>query len=592
MINVEINGIKVAVEPGTTILEAANSAGITIPRLCYVKGIHEQSSCRVCVVEIEGMPGMKNSCAVKVAEGMKVTTNSPDVVNSVKENLKLTAANHVFECWICPREHNCELLDLMREYDVENTYGESARFSKPQRVINDRSPAIVLDSGKCTLCGRCVSACDKLSATHTLDFNLRGSHTLIGPALLNSMDDSGCLYCGKCIQNCPVGAIKEKDDLQKVKEALNNPKKKVIVQAAPAVRAALGEEFGMPIGTNVEGKMWAALRDLGFDEVADTNFAADLTIMEEGAEFIHRVKNGGVLPMFTSCSPGWIRYIEAYEPDFLENLSTAKSPHQMLGAIAKHHYAEKLGFNKEDVVTVSVMPCIAKKSESARPELSHEGLQDVDIVITTRELARLIKQKRIDFVNLEDHTPSGDMAQFTGAGVIFGATGGVMEAALRTVVEVLEETELPKVEFEMVRGNKGIKEATLNVAGMDVNIAIVHGGRNIKEFFKMLKTNDKQYHFVEFMGCEGGCINGGGQPIITPQVMETCDYKTLRQMALYNEDTASTLRKSHLNPVIQDLYKEFLGEPGSHIAHELLHTTYSAKPIYSNFEGNTLIIKE
>lgn len=582
LVNITINNKKMTVPSYYTVLKAAEEVGINIPRLCFLEGIHEASSCRVCVVEIEGQRTMKTSCTMPVTEGMVVTTNSKKVKESVKENLKLVAANHVFECWVCSREHNCELLDLLKKYNVENTYGESSEYSKRERILNI-SDAMVLDSGKCILCGRCVSACEKLAKTSVLSFNHRGNETIVGPAGMNNIDDSGCIYCGKCIQACPVAAITEKDDISRLEEALENPKKFVVVQAAPAVRAALGEEFGLPIGTNVEKKMYAAFQALGFDEIADVNWAADLTIMEEGTEFLHRLESGENLPLFTSCSPGWVRYIEQYEPSYLPHLSTAKSPHQMGGAMIKHYWAPKLGIDPKDVVTVSIMPCIAKKSEANRPEMEVDGLRDVDIVVTTRELARFIKREDIDFVNLEDFSPQGQLAQFTGAANIFGSTGGVMEAALRTVVEKLTGESLPRVEFGAVRGTKDIKEATVTIDGKDINVAVVHGGDGIVKFFELLKKGEKVYHFVEFMGCTGGCVNGGGQPIINAKNLSKVDVRMTRAKALYDEDTAMKIRKSHENSAVLAAYTEFLEAPNSEKAHHFLHTHYHAKKIYSNY---------
>ncbi len=581
MVTLTIDGKQITVPASYTVMKAAYKLGINIPRLCFLEGLHEASSCRVCVVEIEGQRTLKNACTMPINEGMVVKTNTPRVIKSVKENLKLVAANHVFECWRCPREHNCELLNLLRRYDIKNEIGEDSKFSVKERHINNLNPAIELDSGKCTLCGRCISACEKLSGLSILALNNRGSKTVVGPAFLHEIGDAGCIYCGKCIQACPTAAIRERSDIDKVIEVLNDSKKYVVAQAAPAVRAALGEEFGYPAGSDVEGKMYQAFKALGFDEIADVNWAADLTIMEEGTEFINRVKNGGKLPMFTSCSPGWIRYIETYEPKYLDNLSTCKSPHQMGGALIKHYWSKKLNVKPEDIIVVSIMPCIAKKYESSRPEMEVDGLRDVDYVLTTRELARLIKRQEIDFNTLEDLKPEGQLAQYTGAGTIFGVTGGVMEAALRTVVEVLEGKSLEKVDFESVRGLKEIKEATLNISGMDVNIAVVHGGAAIKEFFKILKEGKKTYHFVEFMGCIGGCINGGGQPVTNARTLELVDIKAKRASVLYNQDKNAPIRKSHENKSMMECYEEFLGSPNSDTAHKYLHTHYHKKDTYT-----------
>ena len=582
LVTLTIDNKEISVPANYTILQAATSAGIYIPRLCFLKGIHENSNCRICVVEIQGQRTLKNSCTVTVTNGMVVKTNTPRVIKSIKENLKLLAANHVFECWRCPREHNCEFLSLLRKYNIQNDFGGSNEFLLKTRKINGNNPAIELDSGKCLLCGRCISACEKLSGLSVLAFNNRGSKTIVGPALLHEIGDAGCIFCGKCIQACPTAAIHEKSYIDQVLEEIQNPNKFVVVQAAPAVRAALSEEFGYPIGTDAEGKMYAAFKALGFDEIADVNWAADLTIMEEGYEFINRLQNNGKFPMFTSCSPGWIRFIETYEPNYLDHLSSCKSPHQMGGAMIKSYWAKKLGIDPKKIVVVSIMPCIAKKYEAARPEMEVDGLRDVDYVLTTRELARMIRREEIDYNSLKDYTPTGDLAKYTGAGTIFGVTGGVMEAAIRTVYEKLTGKELAPIDFEPVRGMKEIKEATLNVNGLDVNIAVVHGGKAIKEFFEILKTSKKQYHFVEFMGCVGGCINGGGQPIINAKIQDSVDYKKLRASVLYKEDTKSKIRKSHLNPSIIACYNEFLGEPNSHIAHKYLHTKYSKKTIYND----------
>ena len=585
-VNIIINGKSAVVPADYTILQAAESMGIFIPRLCFLKGINENSSCRLCVVEIKGIRTLKNSCTVKVSEGMEVLTNTDRVRTSVVQTLKLIAANHRFECWNCPREHNCELLALLRRYNIENKMGESAYFSKKPFQVNS-SIAIEFDSSKCVLCGRCIAACDKLAGTGVLDYNNRGFVTFVGSALNHSIEDSGCIYCGKCIGACPTGAIKEKSEIEQVQEALRDADKYVVATIAPAVRAAIAEEFGNPIGTNAEGKLYAALKALGFDDITDVNFAADVTIMEEGTEFIGRLTkalNGeeAALPLLTSCSPGWIRYIEQYYPEFLPNLSSAKSPQQMQGALIKHYYAKKIGVDPAKVHVVSIMPCIAKKYEARRPEMEVDGLRDIDNVLTTRELARMIKCEFIDFNNLEDYVPTSPLAKYTGAGVIFGATGGVMEAALRTVTHILDPEHEDSLDFTPVRGiDNGIKEATLKVNGLDVNVAVVHGSANLPELFRRIKSGEKQYHFVEVMACTGGCINGGGQPVVVASVQDKVDVRVGRAQVLYNIDKEAKLHKSHENPEVQKLYAEFLGEPNSHKAHHLLHTTYQAKDKYS-----------
>ena len=579
LINLTIDGKKVSCPSEYTILKAADSIGISIPRLCFLEGIHEESNCRVCVVKVQGQRGLKTSCSTKVAEGMVVETDNKEVFESVSFNLELLAGNHKFECWKCSRENSCEFLDLLRRFNVDNDFSNAKLFDQKEIKMNNTSDAMILDSSKCVLCGRCVSACEKLSGLGILNFSNRGSNTYIGPAQFHNLEDAGCIYCGKCIQACPTGAIQEKDEVKTVERALRDSSKTIVVQVAPSVRAAIGEEFGYKIGTNAEGQMFAALKELGIQEIIDTNFTADLTILEEGNEFISRLQNGGTFPMFTSCSPGWVNYLELYYPEYIPNLSSCKSPQQMAGALIKTYYAEKLGKKPEDIFSLSIMPCVAKKAEANRPEMGRDGYRDVDLVLTTRELARLIRHRGIPFKDLDPIKPYGLLAEYTGAGNIFGATGGVMEAALRTVTEVLEGHSTP-VEFMEVRGLDNIKEATYNVAGTDVNVAVVHGGAAIKEFMNNLKTTKKQYHFVEFMGCTGGCINGGGQPIVSAANQEKYDVRTLRAKVLYNIDVKARFRKSHESEAVKEVYEKFLGKPNSHKSHDLLHTHYKKRSFY------------
>jgi iron-only hydrogenase group A len=578
-VNLTINGKACQVPEGYTILKAAESMGIYIPRLCFLEGVHEQSNCRVCIVKIEGLRGLKTSCSTKATEGMVVYTDTKEVYEAVSFNLELLAGNHKFECWKCSREDSCEFLDLLRRFNVDNDFSNAKLFDQKEIKVNNTSDSMILDSSKCVLCGRCVSACEKLSGLGILNFSNRGSNTYIGPAQFHNLEDAGCIYCGKCIQACPTGAIREKDEIKFLERALRDPSKTIVAQVAPSVRAAIGEEFGYKIGSNAEGQMFAALRELGIDEIIDTNFTADLTILEEGSEFIDRLQNGGVFPMFTSCSPGWVNYLELYHPEYIPNLSSCKSPQQMAGALIKTYYAEKLGKKPEEIYSVSFMPCVAKKSEANRPEMGRDGYKDVDLVLTTRELARIIRHRGIPFKDLEPIKPFGFLAEYTGAGNIFGATGGVMEAALRTVTEILEGHSTP-VDFTEVRGLENIKEATYKVAGTDVNVAVVHGGAAIKEFITRLKTTDKQYHFVEFMGCTGGCINGGGQPIVSAINQEKYDVRSLRAKVLYNIDAKAEFRKSHESKAVKTVYEEFLGKPNSHKSHDLLHTSYKKRSFY------------
>ncbi len=576
-ITIKINGIEVSAPKGSTILEAARIAGIKIPTLCFLKEINEIGACRICVVEVKGARSLVASCVYPINEGMEVWTNTPKVLDSRRKTLQLILSNHDRKCLSCVRSGNCELQQLCKDLGVaDEGYFDG---EKTPTEIDYSAVHMIRDNSKCILCRRCTAVCEKVQAVGVIGANHRGFATAIGSAFEMGLGDTSCVSCGQCIAVCPTGALTEKDYTNEVLAAIADPTKHVVVQTAPAVRAALGEEFGYPIGTDVEGKMAAALRRLGFDKVFDTNFTADLTIMEEATEFLDRVKNGGVLPLITSCSPGWIKYCEHYFPDMTENLSSCKSPQQMFGAVTKTYYAEKMGLDPKDIVCVSVMPCTAKKFEIGRPDQSAAGVPDVDIAITTRELARMIKRVGLDFVNLPEEGFDDPLGESTGAAVIFGATGGVMEAALRTAVETLTGEELASLDFTDVRGTQGIKEASYNVAGLEVKVAVASGLGNAKALLEKVKSGEADYHFIEIMGCPGGCVNGGGQPQVPADVRNFVDVKALRAKALYDNDAANTLRKSHDNPSVKKLYEEYLGHPGSHKAHKILHTTYVKRTI-------------
>ena len=575
MVNIKINGMPLSVPAGSTILEAARYAGINIPTLCWMKDLNEIGACRICVVEVVRAKTLVTACVYPVNEGMEIYTNSPRVMKARKMTLELMLSTHDKKCLSCVRSENCELQKLCRDYGVEDV--DAFEGENPQSPLDETTLHMVRDNNKCILCRRCVAACED-QFVGVIGPNGRGFDTHIGCAFEKDLGDVACVSCGQCIVNCPTGALREKDQIDEVVAAIADPKKHVVVQTAPSVRAALGEEFGMPIGTNVEGKMVAALRRLGFDKVFDTDFGADMTIMEEAHEFIDRVQNGGVLPLITSCSPGWIKFCEFYYPELLPNLSSCKSPQQMQGALIKTWYAETHNIDPKDIVSVSVMPCTAKKFEISRDDENAAGVPDVDVVLTVRELARMIKRANIDLTMLPDEKFDPTMDVSTGAAVIFGATGGVMEAALRTAADTLTGKSLDSIDYEEVRGTDGIKEAVYNVAGMDVKVAVASGLSNANEILKKVKNGEADYHFIEIMCCPGGCVNGGGMPIQPSSVRNFVDIRKERAKVLYEEDKNLPLRKSHDNPVVKKCYAEYLGEPGSHKAHEILHTTYPPRP--------------
>ena len=578
MINLKIDDKEIQVEEGTTILQAARQASIDIPTLCFLKDINEIGDCRMCIVQVDGRRGFATSCIQKVEEGMVVKTHSKEVIEARKVILDLILSNHQRDCLTCTRNGNCELQNLAVKFNVTGIEYEG-ETNKHQ--IDDLSPSIVRDFNKCILCRRCVSVCKKVQEIGAIDCINRGFNSCISTVGDNSLNDVNCTFCGQCIEACPVGALREKDSIEEAWEKLKDPDTYVIVQTAPAVRVALGEEFGMPIGTNVTGKMVAALKRLGFDKVFDTNTGADFTIMEEGTEFIQRLNENYNLPMITSCSPGWVRYVEANYPENIKYLSSCKSPHEMFGALIKTYYAEKNNIDPEKIYVVSVMPCIAKKYERQRTELKNNGMYDVDCVLTTRELARMIKQANIEFSELENEEFDNPMGEATGAAAIFGVTGGVMEAALRTASEILSGEELEDIDFKQVRGEEGIRRAILKIGERDRKVVVANGLGNAKIIMEEIKSGKADYQFVEIMACPGGCIMGGGQPIKNSKIRATVDVRKKRADAMYTIDEKSRIRKSHENPVLKQIYSEYIGVPGGHKAHELFHTTYSKKEKYN-----------
>lgn len=575
-IKMTINNREVEAYEGQTVLEAAKNNGIHIPTLCYLKDVTGTGACRVCQVEIEGAKTLCAACVYPVREGLVVKTNSQRALDARRRVVELIVSNHSKDCLSCIRNTNCELQRLCQELGVRE---DAFAGEKTAPTFDEVSPGIVRNTSKCVLCGRCVETCAKTQGLGILGFMNRGFKTKVGPVYDKSMNDVNCMQCGQCINVCPVGALQEKEEVHNVIAALNDDSKHVVVQTAPAVRASLGEEFGMPIGTRVTGKMVHALKLMGFDRVYDTNFGADLTIMEEGYEFIHRISNDGVLPMITSCSPGWVNYIEHEYPELLDHLSSCKSPHMMLGSMIKSYYAKENNLDPKDIYVVSIMPCVAKKGEKQRAENKTSPYQDVDAVLTTRELAKLIKMFGINFRDLKDDDFDQDLfGEYSGAGVIFGASGGVMEAALRTVADVLAHEDLTMIDYHAIRGVEGVKESTIKIGDQTLKVAVAQSMSLAKPLLDDIRQGISPYHFIEIMGCPGGCINGGGQPYVNATIRNSgFNFKAARAKALYDEDVSLPVRKSHKNSQIQDLYRNYLDHPNSEKAHQLLHTHYNQK---------------
>ncbi len=576
-VTLKINGVSVTVPAGTRILDAAKKAGFNIPTLCYLKDVCNDGSCRICVVEVKGQKKLITACSATVKDDMEVLTSTPKVLAARKTTLELMLSNHNKDCLSCPRSTNCELQKLSLEYHCDT----SAYQGDLTKARVDENDYLVRDNSKCILCRRCVAACNKIQTVGVIGANNRGFATEIGCAFNKKLNNTSCIACGQCINVCPTGALHEKDDTDKLIAAIEDPDKYVIVGTAPAVRVALGEEFGDPIGTDSEGKMVSALKRIGVDKVFDVNMAADMTIMEEGTELLARLQDKTAsLPMITSCSPGWIRFIEFYYPELIPHLSTCKSPQQMFGAIMKTYYAEKFNLDPKKIFVASIMPCVAKKTEILRDDQAAAGVPDVDVVLTTRELGRLIKAKSIDFATLPNEEFDNPIGEGSSAGLIFGTTGGVMEAALRTVADVLTGESLDKIDYKAVRGTAGIKEAEVKIADKKIKVCVAHTMANARKILEDIKAGKCKYHFIEIMTCPGGCVNGGGQPIVPSYVSNNVDVKALRAKAIYNKDKKATLRKSHENPIVKTLYAEYFDHPNSHKAHHVLHTSYQKREKY------------
>ncbi len=571
MLTIDVNGRQVEAKEGEMLLKSLQRAGIQVPTLCHMEGLFPTGACRMCVVEVSGMPNLAPSCALPVQKGMVVRTHSPRALRARKTIIELLLANHPDDCLYCVRNSTCELQRLASELGVRQR-----RFAGARRVHNEdvSSPSLVRDPDKCILCGKCVRVCEEIQGVGAIDFAGRGSQACISTAFGESLNIASCVFCGQCIVNCPTGALREQSHIKEVTAALNDPELTVVVQHAPSVSVALGEEFGLKPGTDVNGLMTAAFRQLGFARVFDTSFSADLTVMEEGSELVHRIKNGGTLPLMTSCSPGWVKFVEQFYPEFMKNLSTCKSPQQMLGAVIKSYYAEKEKLDPENIFSVAVMPCTAKKFESGRNEMMNEGVPDIDAVLTTRELARVIRMRHIDFHSLKPEAPDLPFGERSTAGKLFGATGGVMEAALRSAYFLITGKELENLKIEAVRGLKGVKEARITIGELELGIAVVSGLANAKALLEELRAGRNDLHFIEVMTCPGGCVNGGGQPFTTDK-----EAVKARMQALYTLDRDEPIRTAHSNTAVQRLYEDFLGAPLSEKSHHLLHTHYCEREV-------------